>query len=122
MTQPHTGWRPKVFDDHELDLAIKTIYDQHYMLTRTSLNTLFNGETISRGKVNVKGSLTLNTGLSQVTNVVATINGGKAGFAEILSCRPTPQKAGYIDIFIWTTASAPSVTTREVLWQATGQA
>lgn len=108
--------------DPELDLAVKTIYDLHYTLQQTALNTLANGETVARGTASVKGSLTIDTGLSQVSNIVGTINGGSAGFAEILSCRPTPNKLGHVDFFIWTTAAAPSTTTREVQWQATGQA
>lgn len=117
-----TQWTPHVLPDVETDLAVKTIYELHYSLQRTALNTLVGGETIARGTASVKGTLTIDTGLSQVTNIVGTINGGNAGFAEILSCRPTPNKPGFVDFFIWTTAAAPSTTTREVQWQATGQA
>lgn len=118
---PISQWRPAPFKDSELDIAMRNIYDGHYRLQHTSLNTLVNGETIARGIVNVTGSLkALATGLSQVTNVNVSLDSGTAGVPELVSARPTPNKAGFIDIFVLQTSGSPSVTKREVHWQVTG--
>jgi len=113
-------WRPAPFSDAELDFAMRNIYDGHYKLQTTSLNTLVNGETIARGTTNVTGSLKdFATGLSKVTSVTVSLDSGTAGVAELVSATPS-QKPGCISIYVLQTGGSPSVTKRAVHWQATG--
>lgn len=119
MTQ---RWVPPPVTDPIIDLAIKTIYENHYQLQQTALNTLVNNETIARGQANVTGSLLrLVTGLTAVTSVTVSLDSGTAGVAEIATGRISPHRPGSIDIFVNQTNGSASVTQRSVHWQVTGQ-
>lgn len=116
-------WRPAPFegltdiDRHELDLALKTIYDAHYTLA----------DSIVFGTLTVRGGVmkAVATGLSTLSNVIVSIDAGAAptNLTVTASLSRTP---GAFDVYVWRPTSAvdntpvPAVSPVTVRWSAKG--
>lgn len=106
-------WRPAPFQDVELDLAMKTAFDNTDSLEKTSaqMPSTLHGSSIANGTSKVTGSLKgIATGLSTVSNVIVSIDSAGAPSNLTVTARPSPNMPGGIDIFVWMPTSAANNT------------
>lgn len=125
-------YRPGVFADPNLDLAMKTIYDQVYSLNDAALLAVdevdaANDQALASGVTTVTGVQNgIATGLATVTNVVVSLDSGGSPLNEWVTANPNARQAGKIDIQVSKpTASGnntpiASTTARTVRWMAFG--
>lgn len=112
MTAPASikqRWRPAPFSDPELDLALKTAYDNQFALEHSSTQTPshLNGSSIANGTSKVTGSLKgIATGLDTVSNVIVSIDSNGAPSNLTVTARPSPNTPGAIDIWVWKPTAA----------------
>lgn len=126
-------FRPKVFSDPDLDLAMKTIYDQVYSLNDAALLAVddINEDTdqsLASGVTTVTGSQNgIATGLTTVTNVTVSLDSGGSPLNEWVNGNPNSRQAGKIDIQVWKPTASndntpiASTTARTVRWFAFGK-
>lgn len=122
-------WRPAVItSDQNLDLAIKTAFDNTSNLESTSPQApvALHGSQISSGALTVTGALKgVASGLGTLSNVVATVDNGSSAMNLWVSATPNAITPGTFDIYVWkptstsdntpTKATSP-VTIRWVAW------
>lgn len=122
-------WRPGVFADPDLDLAIKTAYDHIAGLEATSTQTPDSliGSSISTGSVSVTGSMNaVATGLDTVSNVVAGVDNGSTPHNFTVSATPSSTVPGSFDVYVFaptaTNNNTPQLASSAVLirWHAWG--
>lgn len=120
-------YRPGKFADPELDIAIKTAYDQIYTVGDQSIAGVQNNQGLASGVTTVTGSQNgIATGLATVTNIVASIDSEGVALNEWVNPRPTPNAPGLIDLYVWKPTAAgdntpiASTTPRLVRWIAIG--
>ena len=125
-------WRPApILTDQNLDLAIKTAFDNTSNLESTSPQSpvALHGSQISSGALSVTGLLkAVATGLGTVSNVVAGIDNGSAATNMWVTATPNTVTPGTFDIYVWKpTASGDTTPTKAtspvtVRWLAWGTA
>lgn len=111
---PKTGqqqgqrWRPAPFegigelDKHQLDLALKTIYDVHYTLEQSAVAAVVAGSRMASGALSVKGSLkAVASGLNTLSNVTVSIDAGAAPTNRWVTATPSKTVPGAFDVFVW---------------------
>jgi hypothetical protein len=122
-------WRPSPLPDPEIDLAVKTIYDNCYGLEQTSaqLQSSLRGSRMSAGAISVTGSLKgIATGLSTLSNVIVSIDNGSTATNFVVTATPSTTVAGAFDCYVWmptaagNTAPIPATSAAVVRWHAWG--
>jgi hypothetical protein len=106
-------WRPAPFKDPELDLAIKSAYDNISGLQASSLQAIeaLQGSKMSTGAISVTGSMKgVATGLSTLSNVVAGIDTGSTPTNMTTSVTPSSQTPGTFDIYVFSPTSTSDNT------------
>ncbi len=122
-------YRPSTYADPQLNLDMKTAYDQIYSLND---NALFAAETNSElvsGQTTVKNGVAnrVATGLASASNVVAVLDTGGSPVNEWVVATPTPNAKGLINLAVFMPTAAgnntpiASTTDRLVRWFAFGQ-
>lgn len=120
-------WRPGSFEDKNLDIAMRVLFDSTTELEDKGLSSPTSGFQVVTATATVTGSvLGIVTGLPSVARVIASIESGDA-VNEWVTARETPDTDGSIDLFVWApTASGDntpiaSTTAREIAWIAFGE-
>jgi hypothetical protein len=124
--QPSTQgqrWRPGPFegipgelDRHQLDVAIKTIYDHSYGLEQSSVQAVVQGSRMASGVVNVAGRLNaVVTGLTTLSNVVATVDSGGTPSNKWVTATPSTTVPGAFDVAVWHPTSSTDNTPALIL-------
>lgn len=120
-------WRPGSFEDKNLDISMRVIFDALTELEDKGLSSPTSGFQVVSGTTTVTGSvLGIVTGLSSVARVIASIEGGDA-VNEWVTARQTPDTDGSVDLFVWKptgvadTTPIASTTAREIAWIAFGE-
>lgn len=126
-------YRPAVYKDPQLDLDLKTIFDQVYSLDDSALQAVDNvkddsDQALASGVSKITGSQNgIATGLSTVTNVTVSLDSGGTPLNEWVTGNPNSRQAGKIDIQVWKptasndTTPIASTTARTVRWFAFGK-
>lgn len=124
-----TLWRPAPMKDPELDLALDTIYKSTANLQASAVQAVdaLQGSRMSTGAIPVKGSMKgVATGLSTLSNVVASVDSGATPTNMTLSATPSPNSPGTFDIYVFAPTSTgnntPILAANAVLvrWHAWG--
>ena len=108
-----TLWRPAPFKDPELDLAMKSAYDNISGLQASAVQSVgaLQGSRMSTGALSVKGSVKgVATGLSTLSNVVASIDSGSSPTNMTVSATPSPNSPGTFDIYVFAPTSTSNNT------------
>jgi hypothetical protein len=124
-----TLWRPAPFKDPELDLAIKSAYDNISGLQASAVQSVgaLHGSKMSTGAISVVGSVKgVATGLSTLSNVVASIDSGATPTNMTPSATPSQNSPGTFDLYVFaptsTANNTPILATSAALvrWHAWG--
>lgn len=103
-------WQPPPQSDPNLDISMKTIYQQLYGLEAQSVQGVVNGMAVASGQTPMTGSQKgIATGLATVSNVVATQLGDTPSNIWFTT-QPSPSGGGKIDIFAWMPTSSGNNT------------
>lgn len=107
-------WRPApILSDQNLDLAIKTAFDNTSNLESTSPQSpvALHGSQISSGAVVVTGVMKgVATGLGTLSNVVGSVDTGGTPNSFTWSVTPSTSTPGTFDVYIFQPTSS-SITT-----------
>jgi hypothetical protein len=119
--QPFTQqrWRPKPFQDPELDLSTKTLYDNVYGLEATATQAVkaLQGSKISSGAIAVTGNMKgVATGLGTLSNIVVSIDAGSTPTNMIVTATPSTITAGTFDVYVWNSSSPANAVVRWLAW------
>ena len=104
-------YRPSSYDNPQLNLDMKTAYDQIYSLNDSAIFSLQIDQALASGSVMVTGSTNrVVTGLAIVANVVVSLDTGGSPVNEWVVARPTPNAKGLIDIAVFKPTAAGNNT------------
>jgi hypothetical protein len=108
-----TLWRPAPFKDPELDLAIKSAYDNISGLQASAVQAVgaLQGSRMSTGALRVTGGVKgVATGLSTLSNVVASLDSGSSPTNMTLSATPSQNSPGTFDVYVFAPTSTSNNT------------
>jgi hypothetical protein len=111
--RPGDRWRPGPFQDPEIDLAIKTSFDNVYGLEHTSTQTpdSINGSSVSSGALSVTGSVkAVATGLSTLSNIIVSIDSAGVPHNLTVSATPSVSIPGTFDVAVFKPTAAGNNT------------
>lgn len=127
-------WKPGVLNNasdqmlrNETDKGLSRIYLLHNSLANAAVQGPDTGFRFNTGTETVTGSkIAIQTGLTTVDRVVATIDSGGTAFNEYITARPSQTRMGAVDIYVWRPTAnndvtpIASVTPWTVHWHASG--
>lgn len=123
-TSTEKRWRPSPFLDRQLDLAMRTLFDQVYTLDDNTVQGVTKGIRVTSGVELVTGSKKgIATGLTTVSNVQVSLRSATALNEWVTFDIRT---GGVLDLYVWRptgvadTTPIASTTQRTVHWSCVG--
>ena len=120
-------YRPSSYPDPQLNLDMKTAYDQLSSLSDSAVFALESNQALASGSTTVTGTQNrIDTGLGSVANVTVSLDTGGSPVNEWPTATPTPNANGLINIAVYKPTAAgnntpiASTTPRLVRWFAFG--